>query len=144
MWGLFCLHVYLCVSFVHSAHESQKRVLYLLELELQAVVSFCMGPGNQNWFSERTASALGCQAISPNSIIKKNLLFVYLVSMCVSECVCVCVCVCVYMTKWKPKDKLQESLLVAPGFLHTAVSQLGSRHHGLLSLLAEPAHDPCF
>lgn len=45
---------------MRDAHERVKRILDLLGLELQIVVSLCMGAGNQNQFSERSASALSC------------------------------------------------------------------------------------
>lgn len=48
----------LSVAFICDVRESQKKVLYFLELELQMVVSLCMGSGNRNWFSEGATGAL--------------------------------------------------------------------------------------
>lgn len=42
---VFCVHVWLCIPFMPSAHRDQKA-LAPLELELQIVISCCVGAGN--------------------------------------------------------------------------------------------------
>lgn len=44
-----CACMTLCTPYVCSAYRSQKRVLGLPKLELQAVESCCVGAGNQTW-----------------------------------------------------------------------------------------------
>lgn len=44
---VFCLHICLCTTNAHSALSGRKRLLDLLELELQRVVICYVGPRNQ-------------------------------------------------------------------------------------------------
>lgn len=50
----------MCEVYAHvcSDLQSQKRVLGVWDLELQIVVSLCVGAGNQPMSSARTAGAL--------------------------------------------------------------------------------------
>lgn len=66
-----CLNVYMCAwmcicAHVHAAetHRGQKRMLDPLELELQAIISYCMDTGNQIWVLKRLVKVLNCWAIS--------------------------------------------------------------------------------
>lgn len=49
-----------------DSHRGQKRALHRVELELQMVASWHMGPGNQTWvLSARALTALSHQEMSP-------------------------------------------------------------------------------
>ena len=53
---MFCLHVCLYPACMPAAHEGQKRVLDALELELQMLMSCCVGartwvPWKSSWCS---------------------------------------------------------------------------------------------
>lgn len=55
---VFCLHVCLCTTCVPGA--CRKKSLCPLRLELQKVVSHCVGPGNEPGSSGPSASTLNC------------------------------------------------------------------------------------
>jgi hypothetical protein len=58
-----CMSIYVCIL---GAHRGQKRVLDLVELELQIVASCRIGTGNWTWvLSARAVTALSHQAMSP-------------------------------------------------------------------------------
>ena len=42
-----CLHIHLCPTCIPGAYRDLKRVLNLLELELQMVVGYCVGARTQ-------------------------------------------------------------------------------------------------
>lgn len=43
----FCLHVFMCTTYMSGAHRDQKRESDTIELELQRVVNYYMSTGDQ-------------------------------------------------------------------------------------------------
>ena len=60
-----CMSMYHTNAWLGQAWRGQKRALDLLELELQTIVSCCVGPGNHTWVLPKSCHCFNCWAISP-------------------------------------------------------------------------------
>ena len=73
---LFYEHGYICVPWVSSSHGGQKRASDPLKLELQTIVSYHMGAGNQTCVlckSSQCSSLLSCVSILISRFCRKVL-----------------------------------------------------------------------